>query len=395
MGSLLAQIRAVIGMTISGLPSRFWSSATTIISVALVVGTLSAFLAMGNGFRKTVEGTGSDDVAMILGTGTSGSELNSTMPLAAVRILEEAPGIARDAAGKPLVSPETYVAVGAVRRAGGGEVNVSFRGMTANGRALRPGFNIIDGRMFEPGTNELIVGRGVAAEFAGFDVGSELRLGGNAWKVVGVFEVPGTVFEGEVWADLPVIQTVFDRGPTVAAVRARLDGPGSIQAIKDFVASEPRLRVDVKTEKEHFAAGAGNIQGLVNIGFALAVTLALGALAGALNTMYAAVEARTKEMATLRAIGFGGLPAFMGAMTESIVLALAGGLVGVLAAYLIFNGISASTLGDGFTQVVFDFSIGPQQAMTGLIMALILGLVGGFFPALKAANTPLLRLGAD
>jgi putative ABC transport system permease protein len=375
MGSLFGQIRAVIGMTISGLPSRFWASATTVVSVALVVGTLLAFLAMGNGFRKTVEGTGSDDIAMILGTGSSGSELNSTMPSAAVRILEEAPGIARDEAGKPIVSPETFVAVGATRRAGGGEVNVTFRGVTAFAPGMRPGFRIAEGRMYEPGTNELVVGAGVAREFSGFDVGNEIRLGANRWQVV--------------------IQTVFDRGPTVAAVRARLERTGDLQPIKDFVASEPRIRVDVKTEKEHFAAGAGNIQSLINIGVVLAVTLALGALAGALNTMYAAVEARTKEMATLRAIGFGGFPAFVGAMTESIVLSLAGGAVGVLGAYLVFNGASASTLGDGFTQVVFDFSVGPAQMITGVVIALILGLVGGFFPALKAARTPLLRLGAE
>jgi putative ABC transport system permease protein len=395
MGSLIGQIRAVVGMTVSGLPSRFWASATTIVSIALVVATLLAFLAMGNGFKKTVEGTGSDEIAMVLGTGSSGSELNSTLPSAAVRLLEEAPGIARDAAGKPLVSPETYVAVGVTRKAGGGETNVSFRGVTANAMGMRPGFTISQGRMFEAGTNELIVGAGVLREFSGFELGSDVKLGADRWKVVGVFEVPGTVFDSEVWADLPVIQTVFSRGPTVAAVRARLDGPGGLQAIKDFVASEPRLRVDVKTEKEHFAAGAGSIGAIITFGWVLAITLGLGALAGALNTMYAAVEARTKELATLRALGFGGFPAFVGALTESLVLALAGGLVGVGAAYLIFNGITASTLGDGFTQVVFDFSVGPQQAVAGLFLALALGLIGGIFPALKASNTPILRIGAE
>ena len=395
MPSVFRQSAAVVEMTIAGLGSRFWASATTVVSVAMVVATLLAFLAMGNGFRKTVEGTGSDEIAMILGTGTSGSELNSTMPLSSVRVLEEARGIARDAAGKPIVSPETYVAVGATRRAGGGEVNVSFRGVTGNAAGMRPGFRIAEGRMFEPGTNELIVGAGVAREFAGFDVGNEIRLGANTWRIVGRFEVPGTVFDGEVWADLPVIQTVFDRGPTVAALRARLERAGDLSGIEELVADDPRLQVEVKTEKEHFAAGAGNIQGLITIGSVLAVVLSFGALAGALNTMYAAVEARAKEMATLRAIGFGAFPAFAGAMTESLVLALAGGAVGVLAAYLIFNGVSASTLGDGFTQVVFDFSVGPGQVVSGFALALLLGLVGGVFPALKAARAPLLKLGAD
>jgi putative ABC transport system permease protein len=395
MGSLFGQIGAVVGMTVSSLPSRFWGSATTIISVGLVVATLLAFLAMGNGFQKTVGGTGSDDIAMVLGTGSSGSELNSTMPQSGVRLLEEAPGIARDAAGKPLVSPETYVAVGVNRRAGGGEANVSLRGVGPNAAGMRPGFRITEGRMFEAGTNELVVGAGVVREYVGFDVGSEIKLGPDRWKVVGAFEVPGTVFDSEVWADLPVIQTLFDRGPTVAAVRARLEGPGSVQAIKDFVKSEPRLQVEVRTEKEHFAEGANALQGIILFGWVLAVTLGLGALAGALNTMYAAVEARTKELATLRAIGFGGFPAFVGAITESLLLSLAGGIVGVLAAYLIFNGFTASTLGDGFTQVVFDFSIGPAQAISGIVVALVIGIVGGLFPALRAANTPLLKIGAE
>jgi putative ABC transport system permease protein len=332
---------------------------------------------------------------MIIGTGSSGSELNSTMPAEAVRVIEEAPGIARDAAGRPLTSPESYVAVGAVRREGANEANVSLRGVTANAPALRPGFVITEGRMFDPGTNELVVGAGVLRQFQGFDLGEEVALGADRWRVVGVFAVPGTVFDSEIWADLPVVQALFNRGPTVAAVRARLDGPNALQEIKDYIAADPRIRVEVKTEREHFAANAGSLGALIAFGWALAITLGLGALAGALNTMYAAVEARTKELATLRAIGFGGLPAFAGAMTESVLLAVAGGLVGVAAAYFIFNGITASTLGGDFTQVVFDFSIGSDQVASGVAFALALGLIGGFFPALKAASTPLLKIGAE
>lgn len=394
MGSLFRQIGAVVTMTIGGLPSRFWASGTTIVSIALVVATLLAFLAMSNGFAKTVAGTGSDDIAMILGTGSE-AELNSTMPSEAVRILQDSPGFARDAAGKPITSPELYVIVGANRRAGGGKANVSLRGVTAVAPSLRPGFRITQGRMFEPGTNELIVGAGVLREFRGFDLGKEQKFSATKWKIVGVFEVPGTVFDSELWADLPVVQNLFNRGPTIQALRARLQSPDAMKQVKAFVASEPRLRVDVKTEKEHFAAEARSLQYLVYFGWALAITLALGALAGALNTMYAAVEARTKELATLRAIGFGGVPAFFGALTESILLAGAGGLLGAGVSYLIFNGITASTLGGGFTQVVFDFAIGPAQAIAGLVLALILGFVGGIFPALRAARTPLLKIGAE
>jgi putative ABC transport system permease protein len=394
MTSLFSQIAAVVKMTVAGLPSRFWASLTTIVSIALVVATLLAFLAMATGFARTVAGTGQPDIAMIIGTG-SGAEINSGFSAEAVRLLEEAPGIKRGPDGKPIVSPEVYVVVDAMRKVGGSPSNISLRGVTSGAMAMREGFTITEGRMFEPGTNEMIVGAGVLREFTGFELDREVTFGASKWKVVGAFEVPGTVFDSEIWADLPVVQALFNRGNSVQSMRARLERAGDLSGIETLVKNDPRLRVEVQTERDYFANEAEALQLLVIFGWALAGTLALGALAGALNTMYAAVEARTKELATLRAIGFGGVPAFFGAMTESIVLATAGGLLGGLAAFLLFNGISASTLGGNFTQVVFKFSLGPQQLLTGLILALILGLVGGFFPALRAARTPILKIGAE
>jgi putative ABC transport system permease protein len=394
MTSMFSQIAAVVKMTIAGLPSRFWGSATTIVSIALVVATLLAFLAMATGFARTVAGTGKDDIAMILGTG-SGAEINSGFSAEAVRLMEEAPGIKRGPDGKPIVSPEMYVVVDAMRKVGGSPSNISLRGVTSGAMSMREGFTITEGRMFEPGTNEMIVGAGVLREFTGFELGREVTFGASKWKVVGAFEVPGTVFDSEIWADLPVVQALFNRGNSVQSMRARLEKPNDLSGLEALVKNDPRLRVEIQTETEYFANEAQALQVLIIFGWALAGTLALGALAGALNTMYAAVEARTKELATLRAIGFGGVPAFFGAMTESVVLATAGGLLGGLAAYLLFNGISASTLGGNFTQVVFKFSLGPQQLLTGLILALILGLVGGFFPALRAARTPILKIGAE
>jgi putative ABC transport system permease protein len=391
---MFSQIATVVKMTIAGLPSRFWASLTTIVSIALVVATLLAFLAMATGFARTVAGTGQDDIAMIIGTG-SGAEINSGFSAEAVRLLEEAPGIKRGPDGKPIVSPEVYVVVDAMRKVGGSPSNISLRGVTSGATSMREGFTITEGRMFEPGTNEMIVGAGVLREFTGFEMNREVTFGASKWKVVGVFEVPGTVFDSEIWADLPVVQTLFNRGNAVQSMRARLERPNDLSGLETLVKNDPRLRVDIQTETEYFATEAQALQVLIIFGWALAGTLALGALAGALNTMYAAVEARTKELATLRAIGFGGVPAFFGAMTESIVLATGGGLLGGLAAFLLFNGISASTLGGNFTQVVFKFSLGPQQLLTGLILALILGLVGGFFPALRAARTPILKIGAE
>jgi len=394
MTSLFSQIVAVVKMTIAGLPSRFWASITTIVSIALVVATLLAFLAMATGFARTVAGTGQPDIAMIIGTG-SGAEINSGFSAEAARLLEEAPGIKRGADGKPMVSPEVYVVVDAMRKVGGSPSNISLRGVTSGAMAMREGFHITEGRMFEPGTNELMVGVGVLREFTGFELNREITFGASKWKVVGAFEVPGTVFDSEIWADLPVVQTLFNRGNAIQSMRARLERPGDLEGINTLVKNDPRLRVDIQTERDYFANEAEALQVLVIFGWVLAGTLALGALAGALNTMYAAVEARTKELATLRAIGFGGIPAFFGAMTESIVLAAAGGLLGGLVAYLIFNGVSASTLGGNFTQVVFKFTLGPQQLLAGLSMALVLGVIGGFFPALRAARTPLLKIGAE
>jgi putative ABC transport system permease protein len=394
MTSLFSQIAAVVKMTVAGLPSRFWASLTTIVSIALVVATLLAFLAMSTGFAKTVAGTGKPDIAMIIGTG-SGAEINSGFSAEAVRLLEEAPGIRRGADGKPIVSPEVYVVVDAMRKVGGSPSNISLRGVTSGAMSMREGFNITEGRMFEPGTNEMIVGAGVLREFTGFELNREVTFGASKWKVVGAFEVPGTVFDSEIWADLPVVQALFNRGNAVQSMRARLERPNDLSGLETLVKNDPRLRVDIQTERDYFANEAQALQVLVIFGWALAGTLALGALAGALNTMYAAVEARSKELATLRAIGFGGVPAFFGALTESLVLAVAGGLLGGVAAYLIFNGISASTLGANFTQVVFKFTIGPEQLRDGLFMALALGLVGGFFPALRAARTPILKIGAE
>ena len=394
MTSLFSQIAAVVKMTVAGLPSRFWASVTTIVSIALVVATLLAFLAMATGFARTVAGTGQPDIAMIIGTG-SGAEINSGFSAEAVRLLEEAPGIRRGADGKPIVSPEVYVVVDAMRKVGGSPSNISLRGVTSGAMAMREGFTITEGRMFEPGTNEMIVGAGVLREFTGFELNREVTFGASKWKVVGAFEVPGTVFDSEIWADLPVVQALFNRGNAVQSMRARLERPGDLSGLETLVKNDPRLRVDIQTERDYFANEAQALQLLVIFGWALAGTLALGALAGALNTMYAAVEARTKELATLRAIGFGGIPAFFGAMTESIVLATAGGLLGGIAAFLLFNGISASTLGANFTQVVFKFSLGLEQLMWGLALALTLGLIGGFFPALRAARTPILKIGAE
>ncbi len=394
MGSLFRQIGTVVGLSFATLPQRFWSSVTTILSIGLVVGVLLSFLSISAGFAKTLEGTGSEDVAIVIRSG-AGQEINSSVNRDQQRLLERADGVREAADGTPLVSPELFVIVDARRKDLGGEANISLRGLQPIGTQLRDDFEIVEGRMFEPGTNEIIVGAGVVREFDGFELGRDVRFGTSEWRVVGVFAIPGTVFESELWADLGVVLNLFNRGTTVQTVRAKLTDPASIAAFEAYIDDDPRLALDVTTEKEFYASQGGAVQSLVFFGWGLAITLSFGALAGALNTMYSAVEARTKEIATLRAIGFTGFPAFVGAMFESLLLAVLGGAAGAGVAYLLFDGLSASSLGQSFTQVVFQFDVGAGLIVNGMLIALAIGLIGGLFPAIRAANTPLLRIGQD
>jgi putative ABC transport system permease protein len=245
--------------------------------------------------------------------------------------------------------------------------------------------------MFTPGLAEIVVGKGVVAQFEGFDIGQNVRLSGQDWKVVGIFDANGSVFESELWADAAVLQSVANRGSTVSVIRAKLDGSDGVQKIIDYAKTDQRLKLDVKSERAFYAGQARGISDLVMyLGWPLAILMSFGAIAGALNTMYASVDARMKETATLRAIGFGGLPAFIGTMVEALLLSLIGGIIGAIAVYFLFNGLTASTMGGGFTQVVFKLQLTPVLVLTGILLALAVGFIGGLFPALRAARVPLL-----
>jgi putative ABC transport system permease protein len=270
------------------------------------------------------------------------------------------------------------------------KANLPLRGIGEQGATLRKGIKITAGRMFNRGSNEIVVGKGLVREFDGFDLGSTAAFGATRWTVVGVFDAEGSVFESEIWADLPVVQSLFNRNNVFQTIRARLTGPAALADLKKFSDDDPRLKLDVKSEAEYFAEQASQTSDLIQkLGWPLAIAMALGALAGALNTMYSSVAARATEIATLRAIGFGGFPAFVGTLVESLALAALGGLLGAAATYFIFDGVSASTLGGNFTQVVFDFKLSPALIGQGLGMALVVGLIGGLFPALRAARMPI------
>ena len=388
MASTLRQIAAITRINIKSIPQRFWMSLSTIVAIALVVGVLLGFLAMGNGFKKTLSGSGSADVAILFREGAE-SELSSVVSREQTQLLEEAPGIARGN-GKPLVSAELYIVVDGKRRSNGLKANLPLRGLSPVGVALRHDIKITQGRMFRPGTNEVVAGKGLISEFSGFELGQSLKFGTSTWTIVGVFDAGGSVFESELWGDVSTVQSQFKRLNSFQTIRARLTSPAQLATLKAYVDNDPRLKLETKSELAYFAAQAKQSGDLIqNLGWPLAIIMTFGAVAGALNTMYSSVSVRTAEIGTLRAIGFGGYPTFVGTLIEAVILAAIGAVLGTLVIWLFVNGLSTSSLGGSFTQVVFTFSLTPAIITTAIVLALIIGFIGGFFPALRAARQPI------
>jgi putative ABC transport system permease protein len=393
MGSLIKQIGAVTALNLRSIPRRAAMSLASVMAVALAIMVLLFFLALANGLHETVQRSGADDVVVAIREG-SNAELNSVVRRDQLDVLATGPGVVQDS-GHPVVSGELLVIVDGIKRSSGTKANMPFRGIGSEGMRLRPGVKIVQGRMFRPGTNEIVVGRGLLREFAGFEYGKAIRLRGTDWKVVGVFEAPGTVFESELWADVAVTQALFNRPNTFQTMRIRLNSPADMASFSAWAQKDVRLKqLELLSERAFYARQASqSTAGFTRIAWVLGITMAVGALAGALNTMFASVTARATEIATLRIIGFSGLAAFAGAMAEALVLCVAGGLLGVVLAYLAFNGRTTSTLASGFTQLVFRFDLSPPLVLTAVLMAVVIGVLGGLLPGLKAARQrPLLEL---
>jgi putative ABC transport system permease protein len=389
MRSIFLQIVAVTTINLKSLPQRLWLSLATVIAVGLVVTVLLAFLSMANGFRRTIADSGAEDIAVVLRSGAV-SEINSVVLRDQVRLIEDGPGIARGSDGKPQTSGELYLTVNGIKRSTMTKASLPLRGLGPQGPALRRGVVMIAGRMFNPGSNEIIVGRALGKEFEGFELDQTVTFNSTRWTVVGIFAADGSVFESEIWADLPVLQSLFKRAGAVQTVRARLTSPAAIESLRAYSDGDPRLKLDVMSEAAYFAQQASNTSDLIQkLGWPLAIAMAFGSLAGALNTMYSSVAARATEIATLRAIGFGGFSTFVGTLVESLVLAAIGGVIGAAATYLVFDGFTASTMGASFSQVVFNFQLSPRLIGQGLLLALVVGLLGGLFPALRAARMPI------
>ena len=381
-----SQVAAVTALNLRTLKERWGSSATAIFGVAGVVGVFVAVLSIAEGFRATVAEAGSRDVAIVM-RGGSDTEMTSILSREETRIIADAPGVRRGPSG-PVASAELFVLVDLPKRSTGTDANVPLRGIEPAGYQVRQHIEIVQGRRFEPGRNEVIVGRGALGQFAGLDPGTTLRLGQNQWQVVGVFTAGGTVAESEIWADASVVQSVYHRGSSFQSVYAKLNSPEAFDAFKDALTTDPRLNVKVLRETTYYAEQSRLLIGLVTgLGTLVAGLMGIGAVFGAVNTMYTAVSARTREIATLRALGFGASPVVISVLTESLLLALLGGLLGSGLAYLAFDGFQTATMNwQTFSQVAFAFRVTPSLLVQGVIYALGMGLVGGSLPALRAAR---------
>jgi putative ABC transport system permease protein len=385
---VLTQIFAITGINIKSIPERWATSLVIVIGLAGVVAVFTALLAMANGFSSTLRATGRQD-AVIMMRGGSDAELNSGLDREQTDLLKQMPGIRLGADGKPESSAEMMVIAELIRKDDTKNgANITVRGVDPAAFALRPNLRIVNGRNFTPGLRELIVGAGVLRQFQGAEIGKVVRMRGSDWTVVGAFE-SGDAHDSELWTDINVARTTFGRTGS-SSILAALDGADGLDKLKAGVAADPRLNVDVIRELDYFngqtkqfRATIGFLAGIVTI------IMALGAVFAALNSMYAAVTARGKEIATLRAIGFSGTPVLLSVMIEALLLALSGGILGALIAYVLFNNMSVSTLGQNFTQVVFNFKVTPALVIQGLIIAVIIGMVGGFLPALRAARLPV------
>ncbi|HEY0156807.1 MAG TPA: ABC transporter permease [Thermoanaerobaculia bacterium] len=385
----LAQLAALIAFNVRTLPARLGSAAAAIFGIAGVVAVLVGILSISEGFSKVMTANGSPDTALVL-RGGADSEMTSVLLGEDVNVISSAAGIAR-AGDKPLVSPELFVIVDLPKRSTGTPANVPFRGVRAEAFAIRPEVKIVEGRQFAWGRNEVIVGRGAQRAFGTTEVGTELKFGQNRWTVVGIFEAAGGISESELWTDAAVLAPAYRRGNSYQTAVVKLASAGNFQQFKDALTTDPRVNVRVMREVEYYSAQSAVLRNLVTfVAIIICGLMGLGAIFGALNTMYTAVSARSREIATLEALGFGGGAVMFSVIVEALLLALIGGALGSIGAYLAFDGYRAATMNFAtFSQVAFAFDVTPRLMIAAALYAAVIGLIGGFFPAIRAARTPV------
>ena len=388
--SWLSQTIAVLALNIRTIPARLSSSGVAIVGIAGVVVVFVSVLSIAAGFAAAMQGSGSPDRALVMRSGAD-SEMTSGLSGPDVDIIKQAPGLRRTGQ-VALASAELYVILDLPKRSTpDAPANVPMRGIEQAGIPLREEFSVVEGRMFQFGTSEVIVGRGARGQFAGTDIGSTIVSGQNRWQVVGVFEADGGVAETEIWGDARTLQSAYRRGNTYQSLLARLDSPESLDTFRDWLTSNPQLNVSIKRENEYYASQSQALTRLIQtIGYGIAGLMGIGAVFGAILTMYTAVATRSREIATLRALGFNTGSVLVSILAESLVLGAIGGIIGGGVAYLAFNGYQTSTMNfQTFSQVAFAFRVTPALLGMGLFYALMMGLVGGLFPAIRAARLPI------
>ena len=369
--------------------ARWTSAIVAVVGIAGTVGVFVAMLSLANGFRATLVSSGSADNALIVRGGAT-SEMTSGVGLDAVKIIQDAPGIARGADG-PLVTPEAVLMAPIPLISTGTDANVELRGVSPNVLEIRKQVKIVQGRMFQPGLAEVIVGKNANKTYSGLTLGNMIRLGKMRWQVVGIFDAGGSSFDSEVWGDSHLLTAAYDRPDTFfQSATVHLTSPDALGTLKDALTTDPRLNVDVMREIDYYSKQSRTMTTMITVlGLFVAIIMGVGAVLGALNTMYSAVADRGKEIATMRALGFGAPSVVFSFLLEALVISFVGGVLGCLAV-LRLNGLTTSTINfQTFSNLAFAFKITPWLLAGGIIFALAMGVLGGFFPAVRAARLPV------
>lgn len=385
----ISQTIAVTGVTLRSITQRLGTSAVAVVGIMGVVIVFTAVLSIAEGFKAAMTEKGDPRRVLVLRSG-SDTEMTSGLSGEDANTIQNAPGITRDDNG-PQASAELFVVVGHPLKRSGTDANVPLRGLSASALRVRPEVRIVEGRMFTQGTNEIVVGRAASRQFEGLGVGSVVRWGEANWQVAGIFEADGSVAESELWCDARVLQSAYRRGNSYQSVLVRLDSVDGFQAFKDTLTSDPRLQVSVLREADYYRQQSQVLQSIIRtVGFGIAGLMGLGAIFGAVNTMYSAVSTRTREIATLRALGFSRLAVVVSVLIEALLLSLAGGVLGGFLAWAAFDGYQTATMNfQSFSQVAFAFAVTPSLLLRGLLYAMLMGLLGGLFPAVRAARLPV------
>lgn len=391
LSNWFSQLGSVTKFSLLTLPERKGAALASIFGTAGVVAVMVGVLSIGQGFRHAMVNSGDPQAVIVMRSGAD-TEMMSILGREETRAIMDAPGVARSAE-RPLASPELFIIINLPKRSTGTDANVPIRGVEHFAWDVRKDIRLVAGRWFQTGHNEVVVGRGAAAEFAGLNLGDTLHVAQNVWTIVGIFSSSGGIDESEIWTDASLLQAAYRRGTSYQSVYLRLTSPEAFDQFKQALSKDPRTNVKVLRQTEYYSEQSRMLYNLITgVGTLIATLMGIGAVFGALNTMYSAVAARTREIATLRALGFGRSAVILSILIESLALALVGGVIGGILAYAAFDGYQAATINwQSFSQVAFAFQVTPGLLVQGIIYAAIIGCIGGLFPAIRAARLPIAR----